>query len=180
MSRALVLAAVVLSGLAIAAAGVAGNGTPINTGSANELTVAAYGDTPYNPALIAHQPELIDSMNSDPKVDLVIHVGDIHSGSMPCDPEFNELTLSWFESFKDPLVYTPGDNEWTDCHRGNKDPLLELANIRSLFFPVHGVSLGGRKKQLLYQSVAAINLPGSNNDLAQWGYPFDTAAHMAA
>jgi Calcineurin-like phosphoesterase len=198
MSRALVLTAVVLSGLTIATAGLAGNGTPVNTGSANELTVAAYGDTPYSDALIAAQPELIGSINSDPKVDLVIHVGDTHSGSMLCDSAFNDLTLSWFESFKDPLVYTPGDNEWTDCHRlveGNHDPLVELANVRGKFFPEHGLSLGGRKKQLMYQSDAVpenviweqskvvfvgISLPGSNNDLAAWTAPYNTPAYIAA
>jgi hypothetical protein len=188
----------VLSGLAIATAGLAGNGTPVNTGSANELTVAAYGDTPYSAALIAAQPELISSMNSDPKVDLVIHVGDTHSGSMLCDPAFNDMTLSWFESFKDPLIYTPGDNEWTDCHRpveGNHNPLVELANLRSKFFPEHGLSLGGRKKQLMFQSDAVpenvlweqskvvfvgINLPGSNNDLTAWSAPYNTPGHKAA
>jgi hypothetical protein len=179
-------AAVVLVAAVATAAALAGNGTPINTGSANELTVAAYGDTPYSAALQADQPRLIDSINSDPKVDLVLHVGDTHSGSMPCDPAFNDLTFGWFQSFKDPLVYTPGDNEWTDCHRpaeGNHNPLAELAGVRAQFFPVHGVSLGGRKKELLYQSdaipenvmweqskvvFADISLPGSNNDLVPW------------
>ena len=198
MPRKLVVVLMVLSGLAVVAVASAGNGTPINTGSANELTFAAYGDTPYSDALIAAQPRLISSMNGDPKVELVIHVGDTHSGSMLCDPGFNDLTLTWFESFKDPLIYTPGDNEWTDCHRpaeGNHDPLAELAGVRSKFFPEHGVSLGGRKKQLLYQSdaipenviweqsqvvFAGISVPGSNNDLAQWGAPYNTAAYKAA
>jgi len=198
MSRALVVAAVVLCGLTVAAAGLAGNGTPVNTGSANELTVAAYGDTPYSAALIAAQPDLIASMNADPKVDHVLHVGDTHSGSMLCDPGFNDLSLSWFESFKDPVMYTPGDNEWTDCHRpaeGKHDPLAELASVRSEFFPEHGVSLGGRKKQVLFQSDSIpenvmweqskvvfvdISLPGSNNDLAAWGAPYNTAAYKAA
>ena len=36
--------------------------------------------------------------------------------------------------FEDPLVYTPGDNEWTDCHRANNgayNPLERLAFVRS-------------------------------------------------
>jgi Calcineurin-like phosphoesterase len=186
MRKLVVGAAAVLTGAAVTGTALAGNGTPINTGSANELTVAAYGDTPYSPALEADQPRLIDSINSDPKVDLVLHVGDTHSGSMPCDPAFNDLTFSWFESFKDPLIYTPGDNEWTDCHRaaeGSHNPLTELASIRSQFFPVHCLSLGARKKQVVYESdaipenvmweqsqvvFADISLPGSNNDLVPW------------
>ena len=35
--------------LAIATAATAGNGTPINQGSANTLTPAVYGDAPYAP-----------------------------------------------------------------------------------------------------------------------------------
>jgi Calcineurin-like phosphoesterase len=198
MRKLLVGTALIMLAAVATAAALAGNGKPINTGSANKLTFAAYGDTPYSPVLQADQPRLIDSINSDPKVDLVVHVGDTHSGSMLCDPGFNDLTFSWFQSFKDPLVYTPGDNEWTDCHRpaeGNHNPLVELASIREQFFPTHGVTLGGRKKQVLYQSDAIpenvmweqskvvfvdINLPGSNNDLAAWGAPYNTAELKAA
>src|SRR5690606_35598316 len=46
------------------------------------------------------------------------------------------------------LVYTPGDNEWTDCHRsraGGFDPLERLAALRSLFF-ARGEALGGKPR----------------------------------
>jgi hypothetical protein len=36
-----------------------------------------------------------------------------------------------------PVVYTPGDNEWTDCHRpgaGRWDPRERLARLREIFF----------------------------------------------
>ncbi len=36
-----------------------------------------------------------------------------------------------------PVVYTPGNNEWTDCHEprpGGYDPLERLAAIRRIFF----------------------------------------------
>jgi hypothetical protein len=42
------------------------------------------------------------------------------------------------------VIYTPGDNEWTDCHRasnGSYDPLDRLAFLRTLYFPA-GWSLG--------------------------------------
>jgi hypothetical protein len=101
-----------------------------------------------------------------------------------------------FDNFKDPFVYTPGDNEWTDCHVASKNnglytPTERLQFVRQLFFPVAGQSLGGRKKQLLTEAddpnnsayventiwmesqvvFAALNIPGSNNDLASWGSP---------
>jgi hypothetical protein len=40
----------------------AGNGTPINTGSAETLTLAVFGDWPYGPDLFAAAPLLIDSI----------------------------------------------------------------------------------------------------------------------
>ena len=39
--------------------------------------------------------------------------------------------------FEQGVVYTPGDNEWTDCHRrsnGGYDPLERLGKIRQLFY----------------------------------------------
>ena len=41
-----------------------------------------------------------------------------------------------------PLVYTPGDNEWTDCHRANNgayDPLERLGVVRDGVLPRPGV-----------------------------------------
>jgi len=120
--------AAALCGVLLASCAHAGNGTAINTGSAAPLTLAVFGDWPYGPDLFAAAPPLIDSINSDPKVRLVLHVGDIHSGSQPCtgaglvpppttsDPGYNQAVFDRFAQFKDPFVYTPGDNEWTDCH----------------------------------------------------------------
>jgi hypothetical protein len=150
----------------------ADNGNPINSGSNNPTTLAVYGDWPYSTQLLNEAPLLLDSINSDPKVRLVLHVGDIHSGSMPCtgaglvplpapaNPIWNLGIFNLFEQFKDPVVYTPGDNEWSDCHKkkegdgvtGSGAPLNELASVRSLFFANPGYTLGGRKKQVLTQA----------------------------
>jgi len=207
MKKVLIVVAA-LCGALIANSAGAGNGTPINTGSANTLTLAVYGDWPYSSLLFNAAPLLLDSINSDPKVRLVLHVGDIHSGSMLCTVDWNLGIFDVFQQFKDPLVYTPGDNEWTDCHRpaeGNKDPLVELANIRGLFFPTPGYTLGGRKKQVLSQAqvvdmfhpddaqfvenvmweesrvvFVTVNVPGSNNDTVPWNPPYNTPAFKAA
>ena len=149
------------------------NGNPINTGSANALTLAVFGDWPYSQNLYDTAPLLIDSINEDPKVRLVMHVGDIHSGSMPCpgalgplvpavpktaNPSWNQNIFNLFEQFKDPVIYTPGDNEWTDCHKTNQGtsgyPLNPLTAVRNLFFFNPGYTLGGRKKRVLTQAEA--------------------------
>ena len=61
-----------------------------------------------------------------------------------------------FEQFNDPLVYTPGDNEWADCHKKKElssgAPLNELAAVRKLFSPNPGYTLGGHKKKISTQA----------------------------
>ena len=47
-------------------------------------TIAVVGDWPYSQALLDNKARLIDSVNGDVKVQLLAHLGDIHSGSMPC------------------------------------------------------------------------------------------------
>jgi hypothetical protein len=151
--------------LALAPAAIAGNGTPINTGSANSLTLAVYGDAPYgasnaDTAAFTATPAFVDAVNHDPAVDLVAHVGDIHSGSQACTVAYDQSVADMWSAFKDPLVYTPGDNEWTDCQKAKElpgsdfggDPLQNLAAVRSIFFPRTGYTLGGRRKQVLSQA----------------------------
>src|SRR5215467_6424103 len=84
LKRTLLIIATIGLLLITSIAHAAGNGNPINPGSANPLTLAVYGDWPYSQDLLDNAPLLINSINGDPKVRLVMHVGDIHSGSMPC------------------------------------------------------------------------------------------------
>ncbi len=181
--------------------------------SSHAVTLAVFGDWPYNTVLLNSASLLIDSVNADPKVQLVLHVGDIHSGSMPCtgagltplpagsNPTWNEGVFRLFEQFRDPLVYTPGDNEWTDCHKKKQSfsgaPLNELAAVRALFFAQPGVTLGVQQRRVLTQAArfdrrhpadaqfvenvmwqqsrvvfATVNMPGSNNDGLTWSVPF--------
>ena len=72
-------------------------------------------------------------------------MGDTKSGGSPCSNETVQRTWDSFSKFDHPLVYTPGDNEWTDCHRkaaGSMDPLERLSVIRDRFFG-SSRSLGG-------------------------------------
>jgi hypothetical protein len=177
-------AAVAAGALLISAAEPARAGGP-GTASANELTVAVIGDTPYGAEQLAQFPALIADINADPDVDLALHVGDIKSGSTLCSDAYFQTISSLFETFEDPLVYTPGDNEWTDCHRptnGGYDPLERLATLRETFFAEPGSTLGGRDKRVLAQpsypenqlwlqsrvAFAAVHAVGSQNNLAPW------------
>jgi len=65
---------------------------------------------------------------------------------MPCVDENFKTILDSFQSSRHPFIFTPGDNDWTDCHflqAPKVDPLDALAKVRSMFFP-EGRSLGQR------------------------------------
>jgi hypothetical protein len=68
-------------------------------------------------------------------VAFLLHVGDIMWH--PCSDEKFLSIREALATLHPPVVYTPGDNEWTDCHErkpGGYDPLDRLAAIRRIFF----------------------------------------------
>ncbi len=187
----------------------------------DKLTIAVFGDWPYSQNLLDKASQLTDSVNADRDVSLVIHVGDIHSGSMPCtsagilppipksNPGWNQAVYYQFQQFKAPVVYTPGDNEWSDCHKSKElssgDPFKELASVRQLFFAKPGKTLGMTEKTVYSQAqyfdpaypddaqfvenvmwsdkkvvFVTFNMPGgSNNDTAPWTAPFNNPTAQA-
>ena len=103
------------------------------------FTFVAIGDLPYGDAAEVYPPyERLIGIINRAQPDFTVHVGDIKSGSTECSDEELANQKAFFNSFATALVYTPGDNEWTDCHResaGEYDPLERLAKVRELFFP---------------------------------------------
>jgi hypothetical protein len=159
--------------------------------SAQAAEYAVIGDTPYGATQTADFPNLIADINKAKDISRVVHVGDIKNGSSRCDDASFATIFAGFQTFADPLVYTPGDNEWTDCHRANNgayDPVERLSAVRALFFPNAGRTLGGARKDVLAQSAlpafstyventlwseakvtfAALHVVGSNNSLLPW------------
>ena len=121
---------------------------------AQSFKFVALGDMPYKlPEDFVRFERLIGEINRlNPKFS--IFIGDTKSGSTPCSDEYNVLIKNYFNQFKAPLIYSIGDNEWTDCHRplaGSYDPLERLQNIRKTFFPSR-MSLGKTPLQLTRQS----------------------------
>jgi hypothetical protein len=217
--RRLLIAASLLT-VALHAPAIADDRGGDERGGDEKVTVAVFGDWPYSQVLLSNAALLTKSINSDPDVSLVIHVGDIHSGSMACtsagilppiptsNPGWNQSIYFQFQQFRFPLVYTPGDNEWTDCHKTKQfksgDPLKELASVRSLFFARPGKTLGGRSREVWTQAkyfnpafpadaqfvenviwedgrtvFVTLNLPGSNNDTAPWTNGFENPEAQA-
>jgi hypothetical protein len=179
----------VVSLFAVTAAAVAALATSPATAEPDvrsAYTFAVIGDVPYGADQIAAFPRWIQQINADRAVRAVVHLGDIKNGSSLCTDDYFKLIRSDFDTFEDPLVYTPGDNEWTDCHRTNNggyNPLERLARVRELFFDQPGRSLGQKQlnvevadaaipENVIYHqnevTFVAANVTGSNNGLQPW------------
>ncbi len=123
---------------------------------AQPFSFVALGDLPYGDETRAYPPyrALISSINKiQPRFS--IHVGDIKSGSTLCSDQEFEAQLGHFNRFDAAVVYTPGDNEWTDCYRANNgahDPQERLQAVRQRFF-TPGQSLGKLPLALQNQSM---------------------------
>ena len=114
--------------------------------AAQPFTFAAFGDMPYCnprdaaacPAEVARVGALVDAINAaHPAFSLFL--GDTKGGAEACTAAIViDRTLAWMGRIEGALVYTPGDNEWTDCWQdraGRHDPIAVLKSIRERFFP---------------------------------------------
>ncbi|MDP1807629.1 MAG: hypothetical protein Q8K72_20795 [Acidimicrobiales bacterium] len=109
---------------------------------------AVIGDYPYTPEDVGKFDRLIDAINAEAPA-LVLHVGDI--SNVACTDAALNTSLAALGRFAMPVVYTPGDNEWTDCEGAGADPLERLGRVRQLFFPTDQ-SLGRRTLTVTRQS----------------------------
>jgi len=113
---------------------------------------AVFGDGPYHTWEVGRFGHLIEEVN---RADLqwFLHVGDIFR--YPCSDQHYMSELATMKAIRHPVVYTPGDNEWTDCHEqadGGYRPLERLARLRHLFFTHPRRSLGAHPMPLDPQS----------------------------
>lgn len=153
--------------------------------AAQALSFALLGDVPYSRWERAQLPPMLEDMARQGAA-FAVHVGDIKSGDSLCSDETYEDIRDVFRAAPLPLVYVPGDNEWTDCHRrsnGSHDPLERLGRLRELFH-AGDQSLGKRPLRLERQSrdpahavyrenqrweqggmlFLTLNVPGSHNN----------------
>ncbi len=156
-----------------------------------KMVFAMIGDTNYSAAEAPKVDRVIAAINADKKVKFVLHNGDVKSGSSSCSDAYILGQFTQLNQLKKPWMYTPGDNEWTDCHRpkaGKFNPIERLAFVRKVFFPQPGYSLGPDPIKLTSQSKTAgfetfientlwqragvtfamVHVIGSNNDLDPW------------
>ena len=118
------------------------------------FTFAAFGCLPYArvPDADAQFARLLAEVDRHAPA-FSVHCGDTMASDEKCTDELLRRRLDDFNSVAGALVYTPGDNEWTDTHSeraGRYDPLERLARIRELYFPAER-SLGRRPIPLVTQ-----------------------------
>jgi len=132
-------------------------------------------------------------------VEFVVHDGDFKAdpretrptASKECADDLFLERLSQFNEVQHPLVFIPGDNEWTDCDQNPDevtpyDALERLSKLREVFFQGN-TSLGARTIPLTRQSenpayqdfrenvrwtrsgvtFIGVNVTGSNNNLGR-------------
>ncbi len=151
----------------------------------DKVRFSVIGDMPYlpkeHPMLTAPDGEIVKALRAyDPPV--LIHFGDLKSGGSSC-------TDSLLVARRDQIfnlnpyraVYTPGDNDWTDCDRESMairfDELERLDFIRTIFYHGDGDKLTRDIPGLIRQDgfvenarwtikglvFGTLHIPGTNN-----------------
>jgi hypothetical protein len=141
---------------------------------------AVIGDVPYNSYEERQLPVMLDDIAAE-HPQFIVHAGDFKASRMPCSDALFRDRRTLFDASRVPLIYVPGDNEWTDCHlmtAGDFDPLERLQKLRELFFATPR-SLGQQTLAVEQQPGAypeqlrwrlgpvlfvSLNVPGSNNN----------------
>ena len=93
----------------------------------------ATGDLPYSQKQAVKYRKLLKQAERE-KFAFLMHVGDTKSQSTPCSDDEFEKIRDLFRQHPTPVVYSLGDNEWTDCHSVGADPIERLDKLRELFF----------------------------------------------
>jgi hypothetical protein len=124
----------------------------------DSYTIGLFGDMPYNALGKAQYPALLADINAQ-HVAFSVFDGDLKAGGDgPCADAVYTTAIANFNTLHRPLVWLPGDNDWTDCWGRYgpgtlpySDPLERLAFERMLFTS-SDQSLGQRTLRLTRQS----------------------------
>jgi hypothetical protein len=184
------IAAALLAAAATATAGLATSGHGLQSGHrSNSYAIGLWGDLPYSngnsdTAYVQKTtgvPNLIADMNRQ-KLAFTAHDGDLKDGSSTCsDDKYYDFKAS-LNTLAAPAIFTPGDNDWTDCDRasaGGYDANERLAFERKVFFSTpdslgqhparlevqHAPYVENRRWSYGHVTYATLNVQGSCNNL---------------
>ncbi len=122
--------------------------------AAETFAFAALGCMPYtrHPGAEASFARVIAEINRHAPA-FTVHLGDTIGSDEKATDEVLRRRRDDFNTFATALIYTPGDNEWTDTHQakaGGFTPLERLGAIRTLYFAAER-SLGRQPLPLVTQ-----------------------------
>ena len=189
---ALIAAAAVISTALYVGIAQAGGQKHHGARGGRSYTIGLFGDMPYNDLGRSQYPALLNNIN-EAHVAFSIFDGDLKAGGDgPCGDRLYTSSLANFNRLRQPLIWVPGDNDWTDCWgrygpgtAPYSDPIERLQHERQLFAAT-SQSLGQRTLTLTRQSgypenvrwvygpvvFLGLNVQGSNDN-----YPYhDTDA----
>ncbi len=119
--------------LAVVTAGRAAETQTAAPTRAERFTFVALGCMPYGPDDYPSYERLLAEISRHHPA-FTVHCGDTKAAATPMTEDFLPRVRDWFNSVAGAVIYTPGDNEWTDVHRHGQDPLVWLSHIRKLYF----------------------------------------------
>lgn len=122
--------------LVFAIAGAVCGAETERTAAADRFTFVAMGCMPYGAENFPAFERLLAEINRH-RPAFTVHCGDTKPGDEPPMQAFLERVRVWFDAIEGPVIYTPGDNEWTDVHTvaaGRHDPLEWLEKVRRRYF----------------------------------------------
>jgi len=176
------LIAALLTAAATASFAVADDDNGRDDDRDRSYAVGVWGDVPYSDVQKTQGvPNLIRDMGRN-RLKFSVHVGDIKSGGSRCDNNVYAEAETYFDALVAPAMYTPGDNEWTDCDRpsaGGYSSRERLEYIRTTMFDT-SQSFGQRRIRLEVQAppyienrrwqiggvvYATLHVVGSDNNL---------------
>jgi hypothetical protein len=207
--RYLLLAGALIVAAAAAAVGVAKGAGPASPGQGRgpeTYTIGLFGDMPYGALGRSQYPSLLADINGS-NVAFSIFDGDLKAGGDgPCSDSLYTTAIANFNTLERPLVWVPGDNDWTDCWGRYgpstlpySDPIERLNHERELFAS-SDQSLGQKTLTLTRQAqypenvrwvygpvvYLGLNVQGSNDnypyadtDAENTSAPIRTAAEIA-
>jgi hypothetical protein len=126
------------------------------------FAIGLWGDLPYSDVQAqVGVPNLIADMNQQ-ELAFTVHDGDLKAGNGTpgsvtptiCSDALYVQGLGFFNALRAPAIFTPGDNDWTDCDRpsnGSFNSLERLDHERQLFFSTP-FSLGQHRLLMEVQS----------------------------
>lgn len=161
--------------------------SPAPDASGEPVRFIVYGDTQDETAGGRAVERALVALINQRSPHFVVHIGDI-KGSGVCSDALYDEVRQIFDRVIPPLVYTPGDNEWTDCFHesyGTMDPLERLEALRTRFFspgqslgqnpmplesqslvdPTHGLFVENARWKASGVHFATLHVVGSNNNL---------------